>query len=195
MNFLPIPNYEGLYEVSECGHVRSIDRYVTGRNGVAYPFKGRLLKPHPHKDVEYLQLSLWKNNVGTTCYVHRLVALVHLANPKELPEVNHKNGIRFDNKKSNLEWVTQIDNIRHAIATGLKVYTNRLTKAEFIECLECVIAGESYASLTTRVPYKVPFLSTKIREIAKELNLEGELDASLMEQRITRARINGACNH
>lgn len=195
MNFSAIPGYESLYEVSECGQVRSLDRVLLGKDGIQYSRKGRILKQSPHKDVEYLQVSLWKENLGTSFYTHRLVAKAHIVNPLNLPEVNHKNGIRIDNRVENLEWVSQVDNIRHAIATGLKIYTNRLTKLEFIECLEAVIDGETYASLTKRVPYKVPFLSTKVRSIARELGLEGELDASLMEQRIIRARINGAKNY
>lgn len=78
---------------------------------------------------------------------------------------------------------------------GLKIYTNRLTKEEFINCLYDVINGESYTSLSSRVPYKVPFLSVKLRKIAKELGLENELNESLYMQRVIRARINGAKNN
>lgn len=55
--------------------------------------------------------------------------------------------------------------------------------------------GESYLSLTQRVPYKVPFLSTKLRTIAQEMGLEQELNESLYIQRVERARTNGAKNH
>lgn len=194
MRFLPVLGYEGYYEVSSLGEVRSVDRVVVGTDGVHYPRKGRVLRPYLNKNVEYPQIALWRDNQGTTFYVHRLVAEAHIPNPKKLPEVNHKNGFRFDNRKSNLEWVTSLENKLHAIQTGLRVYTNRLTKEEFIECLDCVLDGESYASLSTRVPYKVPFLSTKIRSIARELQQEHLLDASLMEQRVARARVNGAKN-
>ena len=75
--------------------------------------------------------------------------------------------------------------------SGLQVYTNRLTKNEFLDCLYDVINGESYQSLSERVPYKVPFLSTKLRALAKEIGLETELNESLYIQCVTRARING----
>ncbi len=195
MNFLPIPGYEGLYEASDTGLIRSVDRNIMGVDNVIYPKKGKLLTLTPHKDLMYLIVSLWKDNKGSTFYVHRLVAQAHIPNPLNLPEVNHKNGVKLYNYVDNLEWVTRKDNILHAINTGLKVCTNRLTKEEFVECLLSVIDGESYASVCTRVPYKVPFLSVKLRKIAKELNLEDELNASLMEQRINRARINGAKNY
>ena len=194
MSFLPVLGYEGSYEVSSLGEVRSVDRVVVGTDGVHYPRKGRVLRPHLNKNAEYPQIALWRDSQGTTFYVHRLVAEAHISNPKKLPEVNHKNGLRFDNRSNNLEWVTSLENKLHAIQTGLRVYTNRLTKEEFIECLDCVLDGESYASLSTRVPYKVPFLSTKIRSIARELQQEHLLDVSLMEQRVARARINGAKN-
>lgn len=195
MKFLPVVGYEGLYEVSEDGIVRSLNRKVRGRDGALYPFKGRVLRANPNKDVGYLQVSLWKDGQGTSHYVHRLVAQAHIPNPMCLPEVNHDDGNRQNNWKKNLEWVTSLENKLHAISTGLKVYTNRLTYAEFVECLHAVIEGESYLSLTQRVPYKVPFLSTKLRAIAQEMGLEQELNESLYIQRVERARTNGAKNY
>lgn len=192
--WLPVSDYEGFYEVSNTGLVRSVDRVVTGIDGINYPRKGRVLKPNPHKDTQYLIVSLWKENVGTSFYVHRLVCTAFHPNLDNKPEVNHINGIRYNNYSDNLEWSTRTENADHAIQTGLKTYTNRLTKAEFIECLFAVIEGESYASLSQRVPYRVPYLSVKVRQYAKELNVEAELDASLMIQRIERAKVNGAKN-
>lgn len=192
MNFLPVRGYESLYEVSDQGLVRSLDRTVLGRDGTQYPFKGRSLKAAPNKDVGYLQVSLWKNGVGTSYYVHRLVGEAHIPNPDNLPEINHKNGVRVFNDKSNLEWVTSLENKLHAINTGLRIYTSRMTKDEWYECLCDVINGESYYSLSERTPYKVPNLSIRIRKLAQELNLEQELNESLREQKIERARINGA---
>lgn len=195
MNYLPVVGYEGLYEVSTCGVVRSVDRHTVGRDGASYPFKGRVLRAKPNKDTYYYQVSLWKNGAGTSEYVHRLVAKAHIPNPDALPEVNHQDGNRQNNLYTNLEWVTSLGNKQHAISTGLRVYVNKLSYPEFVECLQCVIEGESYLALTHRVPYKVPFLSTKLRKIAKELGVEHELDESLQYQRVERARINGTKNH
>lgn len=194
MNYLPVKQLEGLYEVSDHGTVRSVDRTVQGRDGAMYSFKGRVLRPAIHKDTGYPMVSLWNQGKGTHHYVHRLVAQTHINNPHGLPEVNHKDGNRTNNFVSNLEWVTGQQNKQHAVTTGLRTYTNRLTESDFFDCLQSVIAGQSYGSLSQRVPYKVPFLSTKLRKLARELGLEDELDASLMEQRINRARINGAKN-
>ena len=195
MSFLPVKGYEGLYEVGSCGTVRSVDRSIIGRDGKTYPRKGRNLRQSLHKDVEYPIVSLWKDNIGTTFYVHRLVAETHVTNPENKPEVNHKDGVRFNNSWDNLEWVTSLENKLHAIQTGLRTYTHRLTKDEFIDCLYAVIEGESYAHLSQRVPYKVPFLSVKLRQFAQELGIEGELNESLYLQKVERARTNGAKNY
>lgn len=194
MIWLPVVGYEGLYEVSEQGHVRSLDRTILGNDGITYPFKGKILRPTPNPQTNYLMASLWKNNEGTSFYIHRLVATSFVPNPHSKPEVNHIDGNRQNNNKCNLEWVTSSENSFHAVQTALRVYTNKMTKEEFYDCLNAVINGESYQSVSTRTPYKVPFLSTKVRKLTKELGLEGELDESLKNQRIIRARLNGAKN-
>ena len=173
--FKDIVGYENHYRISDDGNVWSVK-------------SDHALKAAPNKQVEYLQVSLWKENAGRSFYVHRLVATHFIPNPLGLPEVNHKDGDRLNNHVSNLEWVTSSGNSIHAVSTGLRIYINRLTREEFIECLYDVLAGESYASLCDRVPYKVPFLSTKLRKLAKELNLETELDNSLSQQRAERNR-------
>lgn len=195
MRRLPVRGYEGIYEVSDCGRVFSLARTVIGRDGVTYPFPAKERTLHQNKQVQYYQVTLYKNNQGTAFYVHRLVAEAFLPAEADKPEVNHKDGDRLNNHISNLEWVDSSGNSQHAVDTGLRVYTNRLTHGEFIECLQSVIAGESYASLAERVPYQVPFLSVKLRKLAKELGVEHLLDESLMAQRVRRARINGAAAH
>lgn len=137
-----------------------------------------------------MQVSLWKDNIGISFYVHRLVASAFIPNPLNLPEVNHIDGNRQNNSVTNLEWVTRQSNYQHAIDTGLRIYKNRLSKEEFLECLYSVLAGESYLQLTHRVPYKVPFLSTKIRQIAREYGLESDLNEALDLQKKERSAKN-----
>jgi hypothetical protein len=192
MKCLPIKGYEGLYSVSEDGKIFSLDREIICKNGVVKPIKGREIIQGKHKDVRYNQVSLWKANKGLNLWVHRIVAQTFIPNPENKPEVNHINGKDiYDNSVRNLEWVTSSENSIHAVQTGLITYTNRLSRLEFIEVLNDVINGESYLSITNRVPYKVPFLSTKVRQIAKEEGLEHLLDESLKEQRLIRSAING----
>ncbi len=189
--FVPVKGYEGAYEVSNAGTVRSLPRTVVGKDGRVYPYPGKTLATNPNKNVEYLQVSLWRNNKGESFYVHRLVAEAFLPNPGNLPEVNHIDGCRTHNHVSNLEWVTRQGNAQHAVNTGLKTYTNRLTKDEFVECLMSVIRGETYLALSKRVPYRVPFLSVKLRKIAQELGLEADLNETLRSAKSKRARKNG----
>lgn len=194
MNTLPIKNYEGFYSISANGDIYSLDRTIIGTDGVKYFKKGQKIKCTSNKQTNYYQVSFWKDNKGTWLYLHRLLAEHFIKNPLNKPEVNHIDGNRQNNCLSNLEWVTSKENSQHAIKTGLITYTNRLTRDEFITCLQDVINGESYKSLSQRVPYKVPFLSTKIRQIAKEIGLENELNESLYQQKLKRAVINGINN-
>ncbi len=100
----PVPGYEGFYEVSDRGDVRSLKRATTS---------GKVLKLSKTKH-GYLKVTLSKNGEHKTAAVHRLVALAFLENPDNKQEVNHKNGIRTDNSLENLEWVTNSENQLHA---------------------------------------------------------------------------------
>lgn len=170
-----IIGYEGKYSITASGKVYSHQ-------------KKDFLIAHPNCQVQYLQVGLWKHNIGYHEYVHRLVATHFIANPLGLAEVNYKDGNKHNNVVSNLEWVNRQGNAQHAVQTGLRTYTNRLTTEEFTDCLYAVLQGETYTSLSARVPYKVPFLSTKLRKLAKELNLELQLNDALRNRRTERNR-------
>jgi hypothetical protein len=71
----------------------------------------------------YLRAALYLKGVEFRTPAHRLVAIAFIENPENKPEVNHKNGIKWDNKKSNLEWVTKSENGLHAFQTGLNKIT------------------------------------------------------------------------
>lgn len=188
MNWLPVKDYENLYEVSDSGLVRSIDRVILYKTGTQRLHKGKLITLTPHKDTKYMTVSLWKDNKGKTHYVHRLVAQAFIPNLSNLLEVNHSDGNRQNNSVNNLEWVTRNGNMAHAISTGLKVYDNRLSEQEFLQLVHDVIAGESYLDLSRRVNYKVPFLSTKLRQIAIKHSLINELNSALAKQKVLRNR-------
>lgn len=81
--------------------------------------KGRKLKPATDKD-GYLRITLTNNGKRKSYCVHRLVARAYLKDYNEKLQVNHKNGIKTDNRVENLEMVTLQENIQHSIETGLK---------------------------------------------------------------------------
>lgn len=113
-----IPGYEGLYEASTEGRIRSLDRLITGKNGVTKRFSGRVLKP-VKQNAGYLALGLSKDGIVTTTLVHRIIATTFIENPGNLPEVNHKDGVKDNNALTNLEWMSRVRNIRHAMGMGL----------------------------------------------------------------------------
>lgn len=105
-----IPGFDGLYEASNLGRIRSKARIR--RSGV--PLRGRVLKPTVSRG-GYLQVALTNmDGIRKDMKVHRLVAMAFLSNPENKEQVNHKNGVRNDNRLENLEWCTCSENHRHA---------------------------------------------------------------------------------
>lgn len=100
--------YEGLYEVSDLGRVRSLNRYVNYYGGLRLA-KGKILKPVSVSG-GYLQVYIGKKNVKL---VHRLIAEAFIPNPNNLPCVNHKDENKTNNKLENLEWCDYSYNNRY----------------------------------------------------------------------------------
>ena len=117
-----IEGYEGLYEASSFGRIRSLDRVLDSKVRTPQKVKGRILKLG--KDTNgYLSIRLHKDKVKTRCLVHRLIAITFCEGYVEKYEVNHINGIKTDNNTNNLEWVTATDNKKHAFRIGLSTPT------------------------------------------------------------------------
>lgn len=100
-----IEGYEGLYEVSDWGRVRSLDREVMHGNGNKYLFKGKLMTLTTTMD-GYLRVTLSKNGKAKKHTIHRLVAQAFLQNTDNLPQVNHKDEDKTNNRVDNLEFCT-----------------------------------------------------------------------------------------
>ena len=105
--------------VSNYGDIYTTHKSKIRSNGRKDNRKGRLLKPEKDKD-GYLRIILTNNGKRKSYCVHRLVARTYLKDYNEKLQVNHKNGIKNDNRVENLEMVTLQQNIKHSIETGLK---------------------------------------------------------------------------
>ena len=108
----PVPGYEGLYEVSNLGNVRSINWRNTG------VVKNLYLKTH---NKGYLQVELAKDGIKKSFVVHRLVATAFLPNPLAYPEVNHKDENKKNNVVENLEWCSRSYNVLYSISSRKSV--------------------------------------------------------------------------
>lgn len=113
----PICGYEGIYEVSNLGRVRSLARTVIRSDGQKTTVREKILSGNKNTD-GYLQCKLCKDGKYITVRVHRLVATAFVPNPYNLPEVNHIDTDRTNNCASNLEWASHIDNVRHSALKG-----------------------------------------------------------------------------
>lgn len=114
-----IKNYEGYYQISNFGRVKSLDRIVSGCDGKSIPHKGRILKPLDDGR-GYHHIFLNKNGKYKVCKIHRLVGEYFIDNPFNKPYINHIDGIKTNNHQDNLEWVTASENQLHAIKTKLR---------------------------------------------------------------------------
>ncbi len=140
--WVDLPSYEGLYMVSDMGRVKT---YGNRYNG----YKKGVLCLRKDKD-GYVIVNLYKIGIMKTCKVHRLVCLSFHPNPENKEEVNHKKGIRWDNRKSELEWATIFENMAHrrdvlgTKSNNLPVMSGRMNhKSKPIKCDTLSIEFES----------------------------------------------------
>ena len=143
-----IPNYENLYSVNLKGEVKSLERMVKHRSG------SRLV---PEKLIScrtdyngYRTYRLSKDGVESTEFLHRILANTFIPNTFKVEQVNHKNGIKSDNRLDNLEWVTASQNTLHAYENNL---INQKKKRVVDSCTGEVYESSRDASLKTNVNY------------------------------------------
>ena len=144
------------YEVSRSGEVRNIKT-------------GRILK-HALNIRNYHFVNLCNENGPKSKVIHRLVAIAFIPNPENYPQVNHKDGNKINNHVSNLEWVTNQMNAKHAHETGLNDsiigenhYKSKLTKNQVIEIRNRAANGESMKSLSKEYPVCYTMIARIVR--------------------------------
>lgn len=119
-----VVGYEGFYEVSSFGNVRSLDRRVPAKVGNGRQYwgtrlhRGKELRPSGHRK-HYLKIEACVDAKQHTMLVHKMVADAFLGERPDGMEVNHIDGNKHNNVASNLEYVTKSENMAHAISTGL----------------------------------------------------------------------------
>lgn len=113
-----IPNFIGLYQISNFGRIRSVKKNKSQK--MAFFIKERILKQMLAPQ-GYYKVDLYKNHKRNSKYVHRLLMESFIDNPENKPQINHINGIKTDNRIENLEWCTRSNNIKHAWTTKLNL--------------------------------------------------------------------------
>lgn len=115
-----IEGYEGYYQVSNLGRVKSFERVVYkkmyGGNVHGYKRKGRVMNQDDANG--YMQVQLSKRGKRVRVKIHRLVAIAFLENKENKPCINHIDADRSNNNVTNLEWCTQSENVRHSVKLG-----------------------------------------------------------------------------
>lgn len=149
-----IPDYEGIYEVSNLGRIKGLARFVNSKDGGKRPLREQIIKPHIDKG--YFRVNLWKQQKIKRIAIHILIAKAFIPNHENKQQVNHKNGIKTDNSIENLEWVTLSENIIHAykekllVRKGDKHTQNKLTEKDIPEIRRLLNLGVNQSEIAKK---------------------------------------------
>lgn len=167
-----IHDYKGIYIISNMGNIKRLEKINKDKRS-----KEKIKEHYIYgtNDKNYRIVKLYKNGKYERKLIHRLVAFVFIPNPQKKPYINHKNGKRDDNRVSNLEWCTQLENNQHAWKTGL-INKEKMTKI-----------GKKYIELNCRNNKKPVFQMTKDGKIINKFNsiVEAEKETNVSNKHIS----------
>lgn len=164
-----IKGYEGLYQVSNLGRVKSLERKSD--------LDGRLIKSKILKtglnNPGYKFLVLRKNGVSKNKMIHRLVAEIFIPNQDNYYCVNHIDGNKQNNRVDNLEWCTQGFNLKHAIKIGIVKNQCKITRKVTVKYNEKIIIFETMKDCAAYFGFKKGWLQNRIRKHGCTFNYKG----------------------
>ena len=169
-NWKDIKGYEGLYQVSDLGRVKSLERDAYFPNGTFHHHvEEKILVPNSNGN-GYLHVQLCKNGEKKQKYVHRLVAMAFIPNPENKPQVNHKDEVKTNNAVDNLEWCTSAYNVNY----GTKIERQKQTykdnykngKNKVVKKVFCVELNKTFDSIT-RAKEELGIDASKITKVCK----------------------------
>lgn len=170
--FKDIKGYEGYYQISNLGTVKTLDRTIVRSDGVSQNLKSRVTKQRLNWN-GYLIVSLSKQGINKIYLVHRLIAIHFIENPKGKNLINHKNKKITDNSIENLEWVDYSENRCHGILDNKKNMTSDYFGVSFSKCAK---KYEAYVSVNCKKKY-LGLFETAID--AHEARLKYQLDNNI----------------
>jgi len=126
-----VKDYEGIYEISNIGRIRGLDRFIVYKDGRLFKKRQEYLSPTiSTKGYYYVNLS--HQGKVKSFRIHQLVISHFVSKPFNKPQTNHKDGNKLNNKAQNLEWVTNSENQIHAVKLGIRNTKLSVNKAKFI---------------------------------------------------------------
>ena len=126
-----IKDYEGCFQISNLGNIRSLDRYIKHYRGGLKFQKGRDNKSMRMTTMGYWRTTLKMGGVNKTFFIHQLVANAFLDKPSDHLIINHIDGIKTNNRIDNLEWTTHSGNVQHAVK--LRLIKTKLTDEQALK--------------------------------------------------------------